>query len=414
MEYDLRETIRDMPYRRRQNGLSAGEVFELGLMIRFTNQVIVMTNLLPVGIMKNIISLFSVLLLFIILIVMTVERDVLQPINHRNKNRLIDTFSDEECWHYLRFRKPELRKLFLLPDIVRCPNGIVCPGEHALCLMLYRIAYPSRLISLQEIFGRDYTQLSRIFKFTVDTFYLNHKAKVHGNLDWYADRFNLYHQAVVNKILKCPKNANFGFLPVEVSDIFAFLDGTGLQIARPSNGAQNPFWNGYQHGHYLIFQGISFPDGMVIIEGAFPGYKNDTLIWRDSAMKIELERIMVERLQLGQARYKLYADKIYSNSILVTAAYSLRHNPAGLLHWQIEINRLMSDIRVGVEWSFGKIVGRNKFVAFGKTMKIQNSPVSKYYHVAVLLANTHTCMYGCQHTKYFGIAPPSVDEYFDQ
>lgn len=142
--------------------------------------------------------------------------------------------------------------------------------------------------------------------------------------------------------------------------------------------------NGYMHGHFLIFQGISFPDGMVVVEGAFPGYQPDTMIWRDSFMREELEAIMDERVAEGRARYKVYADKIYSNSVLVTAAYSRRHYRNGLQDWQIKLNRLMSDIRVGVEWSFGKIVSRNKFVSYGQSMKIQGSPVSKYYHVAVL------------------------------
>ena len=53
-------------------------------------------------------------------------------------------------------------------------------------------------------------------------------------------------------------------------------------------------------------------------------------------------------------------------------------------------------------------------IKFGKTMKIQNSPVSKYHHVAILLANAHTCMYGCQQTKYFNISAPTVEEYFAQ
>lgn len=177
--------------------------------------------------------------------------------------------------------------------------------------------------------------------------------------------------------MSSPRNPNIGFVPVEVSDIFAFLDGTGLEISRPSNGAQNPFYNGYTHGHYLIFQGISFPDGLIVIEGAFPGYQPDTLIWRDSEMRITLAEIMNETVVDGRVRLKLYADKIYSTSILVTAAYSLRQNPAGLLLWQIELNRLMSDIRVAIEWSFGKIINRNKFVSFDKAMKVQNSPVSK-------------------------------------
>ena len=159
----------------------------------------------------------------------------------------------------------------------------------------------------------------------------------------------------------------------------------------------------------MIFQGISFPDGMVVIEGAFPGYQPDTMVWRDSQMAI-----MAERFAQGQARFKVYADKIYSNSILVTAAYNCRNYRFGLHDWQIRINRLMSDIREGVEWSFGKIIIRNKFVSYGKSMKIQASPVSKYYHMAILLANAHTCMYGCQQTSYFGVVATDVNEYFDQ
>lgn len=74
----------------------------------------------------------------------------------------------------------------------------------------------------------------------------------------------------------------------------------------------------------------------------------------------------------------------------------------------------MSVIRVGVEWNFGKLVTRSKFVSYGVSMKIQGSPVSQYYHVAVLLSNAHTCMYGCQQTSYFDIQAPSAEEYFNR
>ena len=74
----------------------------------------------------------------------------------------------------------------------------------------------------------------------------------------------------------------------------------------------------------------------------------------------------------------------------------------------------MSDIRIGVEWSFGKIMSRSKFVSYGKSLKIQASPVSKYYHLTILLSNAHTCMYGCQQISYFGVVAPDVNEYFDQ
>jgi hypothetical protein len=72
----------------------------------------------------------------------------------------------------------------------------------------------------------------------------------------------------------------------------------------------------------------------------------------------------------------------------------------------------MSAIRIGVEWAFGKIVGRSAYVGFGRAMRIRESPVPRLYHVAVLLANAHTCFYGGIHTPVFDIVPPSIDEYF--
>lgn len=105
------------------------------------------------------------------------------------------------------------------------------------------MVYPARLIELQDLFERDYSQLSRIFKWSIDFMYEKNKNKVQGNMSWYADRFDMYHQAVIEKIISSPRNPNRGFIPIEVSNIFGFLDGTGLEIARPGNGAQNPFYN---------------------------------------------------------------------------------------------------------------------------------------------------------------------------
>jgi hypothetical protein len=92
-------------------------------------------------------------------------------------------------------------------------------------------------------------------------------------------------------------------------------------------------------------------------------------------MRIKLEELMVAFVAAGLPRLKDYADKIYNNGVIITAGYSLRTNPGGLQQWQFNLNRIMSDMRVAVEWSFGKIVGRNKFVAYGSPMKIQLSPV---------------------------------------
>lgn len=109
-------------------------------------------------------------------------------------------------------------------------------------------------------------------------------------------------------------------------------------------------------------------------------------------------------------RYKLYADKIFNSCQLVTAAYSRRQGP--LTNWMHTLNRIMSPIRVSIEWSFGKIVTRAKHAEYRQF--IQQSPVNRIYNLSVLLANCNTCLYGNQSTLWFGLAPPTLHDYMSQ
>ena len=75
-------------------------------------------------------------------------------------------------------------------------------------------------------------------------------------------------------------------------------------------------------------------------------------------------------------------------------------------------NTNMSVTRVSVEWLFGDIINYFKFLDFKKNLKIGLSSISKMYIVAALLRNALTCMYGNQTAEYFGLQPPSLQEYF--
>ena len=134
MERDFREAKRDMPYHRRHDGLSAGEVFEMEQLTAFLNDLITRADNLPPGRGKDFFLLVILLLFQAMLLLGSVERRNLVPVNRENRNRVIESFTDEECWHYLRFRKPELHRLFIVTDIpqeVRCENGVTCLGEYA-------------------------------------------------------------------------------------------------------------------------------------------------------------------------------------------------------------------------------------------------------------------------------------------
>lgn len=75
-------------------------------------------------------------------------------------------------------------------------------------------------------------------------------------------------------------------------------------------------------------------------------------------------------------------------------------------------NRLMSSVRVTVEWLFGDIVYNFIFVDFKKNQKVRLSAKGKMYLGSGLLTNAHICQYGNLTSKFFGPEPPKLAQYF--
>jgi hypothetical protein len=76
-------------------------------------------------------------------------------------------------------------------------------------------------------------------------------------------------------------------------------------------------------------------------------------------------------------------------------------------------NNAFKPKRVAVEWAFGLVSNRWKYLNFDDQQKIWLQPCAVYYQVGVLLANAMTCCYGCQTSQTFNIAPPSLEEYLE-
>jgi len=87
------------------------------------------------------------------------------------------------------------------------------------------------------------------------------------------------------------------------------------------------------------------------------------------------------------------------------------NNGAQLQPWMIELNAIMSKIRVSIEWSFGIIIQRNKFIDFATGQQLQRSPLAKHYNIAVFLSNCHACLNGGIHLNKFRCRAPTIDEY---
>jgi hypothetical protein len=107
-----------------------------------------------------------------------------------------------------------------------------------------------------------------------------------------------------------------------------------------------------------------------------------------------------------------YSDKIYNNSIILQAAWSLRRG--ALPAWMTAENNLMSGVRVAIEWSFGKAHRTFARLRYAPAHQLQASPVAQQYIVSMLLCNMHTCLNHGQHSLYFDCPPPSLHDYMSQ
>ena len=105
----------------------------------------------------------------------------------------------------------------------------------------------------------------------------------------------------------------------------------------------------------------------------------------------------------------VYGDPAYPLRIHLQAPFRER-----VLTPQMQAyNASMSRVRTSVEWLFGDVINYFKFLDFRKNLKIQLSSVGKIYVVCALLRNALTCLYGNQTSDFFGIEPPTLQEYFD-
>ncbi|DBA00664.1 TPA: hypothetical protein N0F65_003593 [Lagenidium giganteum] len=73
----------------------------------------------------------------------------------------------------------------------------------------------------------------------------------------------------------------------------------------------------------------------------------------------------------------------------------------------------MSEVRVCVEWEFGRLLRYWAFCDFRKNQNLNLQAIGKQYAVSALFSNVQGCMHGKQTATFFGLEPPSVEEYLN-
>ena len=325
------------------------------------------------------------------------------------QNRRIEGYEPSVFRNKFRFHKDHAYALFNClgfrnnEDVI-CENRSRCNSEEAFLIMLARMKSYERFTDMQEHFGIEYSQLSRIFNRVVELVLQRNHHLIFDNVAYFEPRFEMYNAAIRAKL-------GAGRLPAAANDTALFLDGKSLRISRPSgpNIRQAQVYNGHHRVHSLQFQGVSAPDGMIVdFFGPLPGREHDQTVYNQS----EINERLAACQEGNMFQYKTYADKGYVSSSHGNVAYRAGRG-LPLPDELAEANNMMSPQRIGVEWSFQKISQNSALIDQYKIQKIQLSQVASFYYVAAILANAHTCLYMSNASVYWNLAPPTLGNYFN-
>ena len=189
--------------------------------------------------------------------------------------------------------------------------------------------------------------------------------------------------------------------------VWGFIDGTIRKTAWPIYH-QRSVYTRFKKCHGVKFQSITVLDGFIAyLRGPWPAQTHDARMLHESHLMEELEDIMPAN---GAAVvYTLYGDLAYAQSIYLLGGF--QKQPAG--SDEAMFNRHTSSVRITVEWGFGDIVNKWKFLDFRSAMKIFEMPVGEFYTIGTFLSYICNCLYGNKTQQYFGAVQLTLDEYFD-
>ena len=188
--------------------------------------------------------------------------------------------------------------------------------------------------------------------------------------------------------------------------IAGFIDCTVRCCARPLYG-QEALFNGHKKFHGLKYQALGFPDGLI---GGFYGprqaRRHDSRVLVESGLEAHLLNIQ----QRTGVQYLIYGDPAYGNTTTIMAGFDRVQRQRNVD--MDRLTRALNADRTSVEWCFGKVCTKFKWVESRDANNIGKTACGMYYQVAVFLTNCITCVEGGgNHYGRFKCSPPNLVDY---
>lgn len=324
------------------------------------------------------------------------SRPLLAPKAERRVFKLSDyTVNDSKT--LFRFSPEQIETiapLLRLPEHIDLGNRVAIDRIEALCILLYRLSYPCRLVDVERHFQRDESICSRII--TKVCVILYSEWKTHLELHPSINQAKIVHYS----------NHVTAAWP-QVDGIYGFIDGSKHMQCRPSKD-QEIVYSGHKRGHCCNWQAVVFPDGLILsLFGPVAGSVNDITMLADSGLMNKLNQLN----HINGKQYSIFGDGGYFMRLGLTVPYKQTvNNP--LTGPQKAFNKCMSKLRVCVENSFAIAYRLWAYPQYKKQQKMGLQPTGLFYAISMLSTNVHTCVNGKnQISTYFGCHPMTVEEY---
>lgn len=304
--------------------------------------------------------------------------------------RALLAFWPKETWYsHLRFTYEEVRRLssFFFPQTIVLPDrhGRVSAFD-AMTVLLLRLCSEMTLYTSERLIGyEDYMQ-STITR-TAAHHLVDHWFPNIASPGWLDDaKRQEYAEAIFRK-------REDGSVT-----IIGFIDGTRRYIMRPIVD-QRESYNGWLHGHTLLFIAVVFPDGSFLLRGPVSGRHNDLFALDQTGLLAELPTFTNGFFAGG--------DGIFPNSSTIqsTKMYLDGLCPAACAG-------RFSAVRVVIEWLFGEITMLFPYFEMRRLQKLNLSAPGLFYQAAAILAAAHNCLYPSNVCLYFGMQKPHLSSIF--
>lgn len=310
--------------------------------------------------------------------------------------------SDEILLSCFRFRRQDILKL--VPAIgwpenwsrTRRNRYSVSPLL-VTCVVLRRLASPTRWADLELLFGLHKSHLSEIFWEGVLHFVAQRVDLVMGDIrsEFWSSRYAMYADAVRSK-------------SGALDNVVGFIDGTNLKIARPGGDPilQRVAYNGHKRTHAIKFQSVTTPCGLAMhVAGPMEGRRHDWTLYISSGLDGTLQQVLTH----DGIQYVLYGDSGYSARLFLYIPFS----GSNLSAEESAFNTAMSISRVTVEWYFREVKQYWTLLDFKRKLRVRESAVCALYIAGVLLTNFRNCIYPNSISQYFECSPPSLADYIN-